>query len=503
MDSRIPFTDFRRHVLSGTVWSAGGQGITAALRFGIMLVLARLLPADLFGLLGMSLVVMLLLRDISDMGLGAALVQRETVDELDMATIFWFNLGVSLLMAMLLLVGSDPVAQLLGDARLVPVLRTLSFLLPVNALSMVPQAVMRRELRFAQLAWRDIAGMIGFGLVGIPLALLEMGIWSLVAALTAQWLARSALLWLASPYRPSLRFSRTRLISLSGFSIWMFVGMLMSRLMANIDYFLIGRFLGATALGYYTLAFQLVIVPNQRISGILSWVLFPSFSIIQNDIERVRSGFLETLRYIALALVPISTFLFVSSDALIPFLYSSKWEPAIPVVRWLALASFFYGLDIMHSLINAVGQPIWRAWILGLRAAAFVALCWSFGLDRGIEGVALSILVAVALSALLQIWVLGHKLLIGPIEIWRSVRLPLLGALPVIIVIWALAEYLEAQGNQIELLTIVALILLDYGILVAVGYRRDMSRLFRISGLARTLSIKRPRSGDECGHVSK
>jgi len=487
MNDKISSINLKKQILSGTFWSTGGQITTAALRFGSMLVLAHLLPVEVFGLLGMALVVMLILQDVSDMGLGAALVQRESIDDTDLATIFWFNLGISLLITVLLFAGSNYLAYLLGDTRLETILKALSLLLPINALTVVPQAVMRRNLMFAQLSQRDVWGMIGFGLVGIPMAILQLGIWSLVGALATQWVFRAGLIWFASPYRPKLKFSWRRLHTLSGFSTWMFVSILMGRMMANIDYFIIGRFLGASALGYYTLAFQLVIIPNQRISGMLGAVLFPSFSRIQNQTKRLQNGFLKTVRYLALVLIPISTFLFISADSLVPFLYSVKWLPAVPVVRLLALASVFYSLDIMNSLLNAIGKPNWRVLILGFRATTFVLLAWIFGLKQGIEGVAISILIAVAVSSLLQIWVLARVLRVTLSAVWRSIRSPLLSAILITFIGWELTTLLVDQQDGAKVIALAVVMGLGYSALVIPGYYKELFELAHYIGLNRRI----------------
>jgi O-antigen/teichoic acid export membrane protein len=422
--------NIKQKIFSGTFWLAGGRLITAILRFGAMLILARLLQPEFFGLLSLSIVIMLILQDVSDMGFGAALVQREHIDETDLATIFWFNLAVSFLLTAILYTSAGILAGIVGDARLKPILRALAILLPINALSIVPQAMLRRNLQFALIAWRDVAGMVGFGLVGISLAMLEMTVWSLVGALAAQWVFRVALICLASPYRPEFRFDLSRLRSLSSFSSWMFVSTLMGRLMDHVDYFIIGRFFGATALGYYTIAFQLVIIPIQRIVGVLNMVLFPSFSKIQNDTIRLKNGFLQALKFLTLVLIPISSFVFITADTLIPFLYSYKWLPSVPVVRLLALASFFYGLDITTSFLDAVGKPNWRFIVLSFRVTIFILMSSTWGLSHGIEGVAVSILVAVVLSTILQIFVMVREMQINTLVIFRSLYLPIICTLP-------------------------------------------------------------------------
>lgn len=472
--------DLRKIVLTGTFWTTGSQIVAAGLRFGIMLILARLLSPEFFGLLGMSMVIMLILRNISDMGFGAALVQRKQIDETDLATVFWFNLTMSLLLGAFLFAGSGTLAQLLGDVRLEMILRTLAILLPVNALTMVPQAVLRRNLEFAKLSLRDIAGMVGFGMVGVPLAMLGMGYWSLIGALAAQWIFCSALVWLVAPYRPLPMFKWSRLQILLGFGFWMFVSMLASRLMNNVDYFMIGRFLGATDLGYYTLAFQLVIIPIQRITAVLGNVLFPSFSKIQNQPARLQKGFLEALRILVLVLFPISAFFIVEAGILVPLLYSSKWLPAVPVVQLLAFASFFYGIDIMNAILNAIGKPHWRFVVLGFRATIFVFLAWGWGLTQGIEGIALCILIAVALSIILQLLVLMHELKITPLMLAHALYIPLLAILPPTLLAWWFKKILFTQSYGIQLVVIGPAFCVLYGLLVLPGYRHELTRIISL-----------------------
>ena len=466
--------NLRKEVLSGTIWSIGGQFAAAGLRFGNMLVLARMLSPEFFGLLGMSLVVMLILRDVSDMGLSAALVQRAQIDETDLATIFWFNLAVSLLMAGLLFAGAGFLAKLLGDVRLEPILRALALLLPTNALALVPRAMLLRDLKFAQLAWQDVAGMVGFGLVGIPMATLGMGVWSLIGALAAQWISRSALVWLVSPYRVTFQFKWNRLRRLSGFSIWMFSNLLLGRLIDNADYFLIGRYLGAAALGHYTLAFQLVITPVRRIAGILTAVLFPSFAKIQNQLLRLQRGFLQALKMLAWVLFPLSAFLFVVADILVPALYSDRWLPAVPVVRILALTSFFYGLSIVNPLLNAIGKPNWRFVILSFQAAIFILFAWGWGLARGIEGVAWSIMAAVAVSIVLQIWVLRLELQITLLALARTFYMPLLALLPTGVLTWWLKNILSIQSDALYTVLLAVVFGTVYTLITLPGYYNSL-----------------------------
>jgi O-antigen/teichoic acid export membrane protein len=301
----------------------------------------------------------------------------------------------------------------------------------------------------------------------------------LIGALAAQWVFRAVLIWMASPYRPMLRFEWNRLRTLSSFSSWMFVSTLMGRLMDHVDYFIVGRFLGTTALGYYSIAFQMVIIPVQRIIGVLIMVLFPSFVKIKNDTIRLKNGFLYALKLLTLGLIPISAFIFIAADALVPLLYSYKWLPSIPVVRLLALAGFFYGLDLTTSLLDAVGKPKWRFIVLCFRVSTFILVSFAWGLAHGIEGVAVSILVAVALSTILQICILLREMRIKPLTIFRMFFLPISSILPAMILVGWFNNIINGLSDILIVTTmaLVFAILYALGVLL-LGNRDDLRRIF-------------------------
>lgn len=366
-----------------------------------MLLLAYLLEPSSFGMLGLSLVVALILKDISDAGLVAALVQREKITELEITTAFWANLALSAIACSLLWISSDTVALILGERQLSPLLRVFSILIMLDATTIVSNAMLQRQMRFDKLAQRDLAGEIMFGIAGIVTAFLGWEIWSLVAAVVAQWSARTVAMWVAWPYRPKLTFKSDLLRELLHFGLPATGVSIADRIMANIDYFLIGRLLGSTALGYYTLAFQLAIIPSQRIAWILQRVLFPAFTVLQHDRNRTKQGYLSSIEYLSLILLPANLGLAMLAPWLIPFLYSAKWLPAIPIVQCLALVGALYALDITSSLFYAQGRPHLQLLLLTARALLFAIFVFAFGLALNIEGFALSLLFAVAITFLL------------------------------------------------------------------------------------------------------
>ena len=448
------------------------QGTSYAFRFASMAILARLLEPDLFGVLGLATAIVLVLMDVTDLGLGAALVQRQDPSETDLSTVFWFSMSLSLGVCALLWLGSDALALWLREERLAPVLRLLAVLLPISTLAMIPYTLLQREMAFGRVSVRVIGSEIAFGVVGVSLALSGAEMWSLVGAIAAQWVARTLLTWLVHPWWPRFVLDLKALRSMMSFSLSAFAVSLASRLMAQLDYFLIGRYLGMTALGYYTIAFQLVAVPPQRLTGVLKRVMIPGFSRIKNDMGRLKKGTLLLIEVLALVLVPLSAFIAIAAPWLVRALYSAKWDPAIVPAQILALAIWGYGFDVAQATYYAADKPHWWLGLLGLRTTLFVALAAAFGLTWGASGVALSAALAVAISSAVGLGSLSRMIGADWRSIMRRMQLPLyatlLASIPALAARFTLADlsspWLGVIGSG-------GLMLLIYGGIVLWRYR--------------------------------
>jgi O-antigen/teichoic acid export membrane protein len=167
---------------------------------------------------------------------------------------------------------------------------------------------------------------------------------------------------------------------------------------ANIDYLVVGAWLGVESLGYYTLAFQLGVVPAQRALGIAYRVAFPALSLVREAPERLRDGFLEVVEHLFLALLPVCLLTAAVGPDFMAALYGERWQPAAAVLPVLAGVGFLYGFDIMQAVCFAVGRPRIRLFLVAGRAAVFLALALSGGLALGLSGVAWSMVLAVAVT---------------------------------------------------------------------------------------------------------
>ena len=255
-----------------------------------------------------------------------------------------------------------------------------------------------------------------------------------------------------------------------------------------MDYFIIGRWFGPAALGFYTLAYQLAVVPGQRVMMITHRVIFPSLSTIQDDPSRMRRGLITSTRSLFVLLVPMTIGIFFFGPWLIEWLYGDEWLAAIPPIRILAISGLFYGLDIVQSYYLAIGQPKIRLWISSLRLGLFVVLLLIIGEGLGIVGVAIAVTISVALSSLFGFG-LASRLANVSVKDWLIAFWPtmLAGGLTTA----ALAIYASAFGGVEPFLSIVIGSLIFTGIYVPLIYREYGPLIRRQWETVKSLAVSR------------
>lgn len=402
-------------VYSAVRWSAFSKYSAQGMQVVLSIVMARLLAPEYFGLLGMATVITGFVKVLGDLGFQSAIVQRKTVSHELLSTIFWANLAVCTVLAVILVAISPLAAAMYRDPRVAPILAVLSLNFVFSALAMIPSALLTRQMAFDKLAVREVAAIMVQGATAIPLALLGWGVWALVAASLASSTAQMLLINLIYPFRPRLTFQRQTLqeclgfgLNLTGFSIFNYFA-------RNADNLIIGVFLGPIALGYYALAYRLMLMPRDSITQVLTRVLFPAFSRMQDDDDRLRGSYLRACGAIAFVTFPMMTGMAVIAKPLVHGLLGEKWLPAVPVIWILAAVGAIQSVgSTVGQLYLAKGRADWLfRW--GVSAGALYVLSFVIGIPWGIIGVAL----AYALTNLL----LSYPLFAIPFRLVRGLHL--------------------------------------------------------------------------------
>jgi O-antigen/teichoic acid export membrane protein len=409
----------RSLVLRGVGWKFASQTFLQLSRIVIGVVLARLLTPHDYGLAAMALVFSSLVLVFSDLALGAALVQRRTLSEQDRSTVFWTGLGAGLTFTLIGVGLSWPLAWAFGEPDVQPLFAALSLSFLVNSLGTTQKALLTREMNFRSVELRLIVGTLGGGLVGIALAARGFGPWAIIGQQLALAALATALLWLVSPWRPRLTFSGASLRRLGGFSGNVLGTRLFYYLHENAASLLIGRFLGAGAFGLFSVAYTIILTPFSRIAIPVGEVLFPAFSRLQDEPERVARMWVRGIRILAALCVPATAGVVIVAPELVRVLLGERWEDAVPVLQILAWVGL---LQALQSWNGGILMALDRARTLFRYTVVFFAVhvvAFAVGLQWGIVGVAAAYAVSTTLLEPPYLWLTARAAGMSP---WLFVR---------------------------------------------------------------------------------
>ena len=389
--------------VAGWFFMSFGTGVQGALTLGVMLVLARLLSPQDFGVVSASLLVIQISMIFTQAGIGPALVQQPALRREHIYTAFTLCLASALALLLVILAYASGIARALGTEALAPVLRSLAWLLPLQALTVVPEFLLRRELQFRVLASiRVISFGAGYGAVGVTVAALGGGVWALVAANAAQHVVSTAMLLARRPHAKRVGVDGRALRELLSFGAGFSLARIGNYLAVYGDKFVAMRWLGPAALGLYERAYQIMAMPAVGIGQVLDDVLFPAMAQIQNESARLAAAYRRCLSGIALLTLPISAIAFVLAPELVAVALGPKWRDTVLPLQVLAFGTLFRtSYKISDSLARAVGavyRRAWRQWIY----ATLVVCGGVVGARWGITGLAAGVLVALATNFVLM-----------------------------------------------------------------------------------------------------
>lgn len=347
----------------GVVWSIIEGWGSHAVSLLIFFLLARLLSPEAFGLVAMANVVLAFMTVFLDQGFAQALIQRQDLEPEHLDTAFWINVAIGGVLASLGIAGAGAIATGFNQPQLAPIVRCFCALFVITSLSNVQRALLEREFAFKAIARRSLLGLICGGGVGLSLAFLGFGVWSLVGQQLVGELVGSLVLWQASAWRPGFKVSKPHFDQLFSFGISLlalnFVGFFNNR---GND-FLIGYFLGPTPLGYYAIAQRVLDVSLQLLVRTTSQVALPTFSRLREDLNQLRKVFYTATQLTSLIAFPAFLGLFILAPEVIVLVFGEQWQPAVPIVQVLAFAGIVQAISFFKGhILVAMGKPSWRLW---------------------------------------------------------------------------------------------------------------------------------------------
>ncbi len=454
-----PKRSLRREAASGVAWSTLQTIGMRIISLAVFLVLARLLSPHQFGLVSLAAVFVSLLEVFVEQGFSQAIIQRKVLEPGHLDTAFWSCLGMGIALSVVAFALAGPTASLLGEPHLAPILRGLSPTLALTGLASVAEAILRRELRFRSLAARTMFGAAAGGVVGVTAAVAGLGAWALVYQLLATAIAQTIVIWIAVPWRPGREVRWDRFKDLFGFGVNVVGINLLNFLNRQSDDLLIAGVLGTTALGYYTVAYRILLMLTEVMTRTIDAVTLPTFSRIQDDLARVGRAYLMATRISSAIATPVFLALAALAPEVIPVVFGAKWEPSVEVMQILAFIGLLHAaIYFSGSVLLSIGKPR-QALLISVANATTNVIGFAIAAHWGIAAVAAAYVIRGYLLSPLPVYLVKRAvgfawwdylklvlvpvgcgaLMVAAIVIARPLLEPYLGEVPRLIVLSAMA----------------------------------------------------------------
>lgn len=349
-----------KQAVSGVRWMGISAATVTSLRFVEFAVVAHLLDPKDFGLMVMITVAISFAEPFADMGVSNAIIHHQDSSRKQLSSLYWLNIFASVAVFCLVIASIPMIEAFYTQPRLRALVPWAALYFLVTPVGQQFQVLLQKELKFFELGKVEMISAAIGTMVAILSAVAAQGVFSLIWGQLAVASSRSALLlksgW--NVWRPDLHFRWDEVKDYFVFGLYQMGERSLNVLSANVDYLVIGRFLGPQELGIYVLAYLLVTIPHTRINPILTRVAFPVFSRKQTDDRALRRGYVEMIRLLAYVVFPLLIGIAAVAPVFVPVVFGAEWTAAVPLIRILALVGMIKALmNPSGSILLAKGRP--------------------------------------------------------------------------------------------------------------------------------------------------
>ena len=483
---------FKQKVITSAIWSTIQDWVSQAISFLVFSLLARLLDPESFGLISLATLFIAFINLFVDQGLSTAIIQRREIGREHLDTAFWSSFSIAFLMTLTSIASAGVIGNFYNQPNLTPVIRWLSLSFLISSLNSIQSAIFQRNLDFKPLAIRSSIATLGSGVVAVNMALMGFGVWSLVGLQLSNGIIQVIVLWSSSDWRPGLNFSKKHFSELFSFGINDVGIKILDFGNRRSDDLLIGYFLGPTALGYYSLAYRVLLVTTQLLTGVTSRVALPAFSKIQDDPDRIRNAFYKVTRLTSFVSFPIFMGTAALAPELVRSLFGEKWLPSVPVMQILSFIGIIHSVTYFNgSVIMAMGKPSWRLKLNAVHCFANV-IGFVIAVKWGIVAVASVYVIRSYMLTPLDIWVTRKLIGISWKTYANQYFAPLIGSLGMVSIILITKQALNGVLNtKVLLLAGVLIGVVTYLIIISVIAPKVVDQVFfRLSGIFSLIKTK-------------
>ena len=451
--------DVSKKSVRGGMATIGSQVIITLLGIVGLSVLARLLTPQDYGLISMVTVVVNFVQMFKNAGLSMATVQKDVITREQISTLFWINVMISFSLGICIFIASPLVSKFYGKPELTAITAWLALSFIISGFVIQHQALLRRHMYFGSIAVIHITSKIISLIVTIILALYGWRYWALVGGTLVSSLSLTILTFVFCPWLPGRVRKGTGVRDMLKFGGHLTGFNFINYFSRNADNILIGRFIGAEALGLYNKAYQLFMLPITQVRMPLSNVAMPVLSSLKEQPERYIKYYIRLVDILATLSIPIALYCLVEADFIISVVLGPLWMEVVPVFRVLAIAGIFQSVTTTTGLVQMSCGESYRYLKWGIISSCVYVSSFVIGLPYGIIGVAISYTIANVLIVVPSLYYCFYKTPIKVLHFVKAMTKPLFISSIAAIILFAASIILDdTLMNHIILLVLFSIV---------------------------------------------
>jgi PST family polysaccharide transporter/lipopolysaccharide exporter len=470
----VPTGSVLQRTVKSAIWSMLTNVSGRLLQVLMLVILARLLTPGQFGLMGIALVTLSASKRFTNIGLDAALIQKEdqNVDSY-LNTTWLLEIGRGLLILSVVFLTAPVIADIFDEPRATNIIRAIGFVPALKGFQNPATVYFKKNLALHRDFLYNTGASIGQFVVGVIYAWFSPTVWALVAGSLSRPILQTALSYLLHDYRPWPSFDFEAAKELIDFGKWVTGSSIMYWIARDGDDAFVGWLLSATALGFYQYAYQIADMPATELSQTVSGVTFPAYSRVQENSTELQNALLQSTRFIAFLVFPMSFGIALIAPSFVPVVLGPQWTPMIVTMQLLAIFGLCHGITGNYGEIwKTLNRPDLMVKTAAVRVFLMALFIWPATARWGIEGTALVVAGVYAFPVVpLHIHVTARLTELSPFALYREYLYPFVASLTMFGTLWYLRPYLDFSP-LIELVVFIPAGVVIYSVIVVVMERQ-------------------------------
>lgn len=337
----------KQKTVKGVGWSFADNIANQGVTFLVSLVLARLITPEEYGLIGIITIFIAVFNSIVDSGFSNALIRKNDIKDIDYYTVFITNMVLSVVLFVVFFFSAGAIADFFGQPLLKPLTQVMGVIVIVNAFAIVQRTLLTKNIDFKTQTKASVISSVASGIIGIGMAFMGYGVWSLVGQQLSRAILYTACLWLYNHWLPRMRFSWNSFRELFGFGWKLMVSALIDTVWREIYQVVIGKCYSAAMLGQYTRSYQFGSVFSSNLTTVIQRVSYPVLSTMQDDKTRMKEGYRRVIKITMLVTFVLMFGLAAVAKPMILVLVGDQWLMAADLLPVICFSMVLYPL---HSL---------------------------------------------------------------------------------------------------------------------------------------------------------